>query len=151
VPGGATAVVIYFRRIYMKDGTETHFLNVDLELRAERELTELVQAFEPGAMALNCMALDDGYLANLELATQPTEAEAAIRSFVNLIDKLPERARVLWNEASRRDFSIGIEAGSTPSSFELALTPAVLKLAADVGARITVVIYAYAPASAPSA
>lgn len=131
----------------MNDETETHFINVDLELRAATELTELVQAFEPGAMALNCMVVDDGYLANLELATQPSEAEAAIRSFIKLIDKLPPRARELW-DASRRDFSIGVEAGSTPSSFELALTPAVLRLAADVGARITFVVYVNAPASA---
>jgi hypothetical protein len=48
----------------MNDETETHFINVDLELRAATELTELVQAFEPGAMALNCMAVDDGYLAS---------------------------------------------------------------------------------------
>jgi hypothetical protein len=131
----------------MKDDTKTHFLNVDLELRAAHELTELVQAFEPGAMALNCMAIEGGYMANLELATEPRDAEAAIRSFVDLIDKLPRRARVLWNETSRREFSIGVQAGSTPPSFELALTPAVLKLAADVGARITLVVNAVAPTS----
>jgi hypothetical protein len=134
----------------MNDQTKTHFLNVDLELRSKHELTELVQAFEPGAMALSCMAIEDGYLANLELDTQPTEAEAAIRSFVNLIEMLPPRARDLWNEASMRDFSIGVEAGATPSHFEFALTPAVLKLAANVGAQITFVVYVHAPEPAPS-
>ena len=94
----------------MADGTKTQFLNVDLELRATNDLTELVQAFEPGAMALNCMAVEDGYFANLELASEPTEAEAAIRSFVALIDELPPRARALWNEV-KRDFSIGVQAG----------------------------------------
>ena len=131
----------------MNDPTKTHFLNVDLDVRATKELTELVQAFEPDAMALNCMAVEDGYLANLELATQPVEAESAIRVFVDLIDRLPTRARELW-DASRRDFSIGIEAGTTPSSFELALTPDVLRLVAEVGARITLVVYVNAPASA---
>ena len=130
----------------MSDGTKTHFLNVDLELRATKELTELVKAFEPGAMALNCVALEDGYLANLELATQPTEAEAAIRSFVRSVETLPPRARELWDQASTRDFSIGVEAGSTPSNFQIALTPAVLRLAAEVGARITFVVYVNAPA-----
>jgi hypothetical protein len=134
----------------MDDGTKTRFINVDLELRATKDLTELVQAFEPGAAALNCMPLDDGYLANLELDTQPTEAEGAIRSFIKLIERLPPRARELWNNAPGRDFSIGVQAGSTPSSFELALTPEVLKLAADVGARVTFVVYVDAPASAPS-
>ncbi len=134
----------------MHDETKTHFLNVDLEVRSKDALTELVQAFEPGAMALSCMAIPDGYLANLELATQPAEAEAAIRSFASLIERLPPRARDLWNKASVRDFSIGVEAGGSPSHFEAALTPAVLELAAALGARITFVVYVNAPEPAAS-
>jgi hypothetical protein len=41
----------------VNDATTTHFLNVDLEVLADHELTALVQAFEPGASALNCMAV----------------------------------------------------------------------------------------------
>ena len=121
VPGcsGPASAVIYSVVSAWTIGSKTHFLNVDLELRATKELTELVKAFEPGATALNCMPLDDAYLANLELDTQPTEAEAAIRSFLKLIERLPPRARELWNTASSRDFSIGVGAGSTPSSFEI--------------------------------
>jgi hypothetical protein len=131
----------------MKDETRTHLLNVDLEVRGAQELDELVSALEPDAIALNCMAFENGYLANLELVTQPTDAEAAIRSFVALIERLPPRAGELWNDAAVRDFSIGVQAGSTASSFELALTPAVLKLAADVRARITFVVYVDDPDS----
>ncbi len=131
----------------MSDGTSTRFLNVDLELRGKEDLTELVQAFEPGAFALSCMAFEDGYLANLELAAQPTDAEAAIRCFVDLVNNLPPQALQLWKNASTRDLSIGVEAGSTPSHFEVALTPGVLELAAEVGARITFVVYVAAPAS----
>jgi hypothetical protein len=133
----------------MDDQRRTHFLNVDLELRSATELTELVAALEPGAMALTCAAMAGGYFANLELATQPTEAEEAIRSFVLLIEALPPRARELWNQASR-DFSIGVDAGSTPHSFEIALTPSVLRLAADVGARVTFVVYSCTPDTEPS-
>jgi hypothetical protein len=123
----------------MNDGTITHFLNVDLDihLSAQKDLEDLARAFEPGASALHC----DGHFANLELLGQPTDAESAIRRFAGLIKKLPPKARALWKKASKRDFSIGVEAGIKPSSFELALTPAVLKLAAEVGARITFVVY----------
>jgi hypothetical protein len=129
----------------MTDDSRTHFLNVDLELLAKQDLTALVQAFEPGASAINCIAVENGYFVNLELDIQPSEPEAAIRSFVDLVEKLPPPARVLWDETSKRDLSIGVQAGSTPSSFEVALTPAVLKLAADVGARIVFVVYVHAP------
>jgi len=134
----------------MNDPTETRFINVDLDLLAQHELTELVQAFEPDALALNCMAVEDGNFANLELAIQPTDAEAAIRRFVDLIHRLPTHVRELWDHASKRDLSIGVEAGATPSSFEFALTPGALALAAEVGARIVVVVYVHTPASPTS-
>lgn len=132
----------------MTDATKTELLNVDLELRADQDLTELVQAFEPCASALNCRADREGYFANLELASQPTDAESALRSFVRLVDQLPPRARGLWNQASKRDFSIGVQAGSVPRSFDVALTPDVLSLVAGVGAWIVVVVYAHAPTEA---
>lgn len=127
----------------MNDETRTRFLNVDLELHASQDLTELVKAFEPSAFALHCMPVEDGYFANLELDAQPHEPEAAIRTFVRLVESLPRRARALWNGAAKRSFSIGVAAGSMSSSLELALTPAALRLAADVGARIVFVVYVH--------
>jgi hypothetical protein len=56
----------------------------------------------------------------------------------------------LWNRASRRDFSIGVESGSKASTFEVALTPAVLALAAEVVARIVFTVYVHAQAPDPS-
>ena len=147
--GAMSGAVPYFG-LRMNADSRTKFINVDLDLRGARDLADLVRAFEPGASPLTCMELDGGYFANLELASQPPDADTAIRGFVALIDQLSPEARALWNEASTRDFSIGVGAGSTPSSFELALEPAVLKLAADVGARIVFVVYVYAQESATS-
>jgi hypothetical protein len=120
----------------------TEFLNVDLDLHAKQDLALLVKAFEPHASPLNCTAVKGGYFASLELAKQPTDAEAAIRSFVKLIKKLSPRSRALWNKTTKRDFSIGINTGSKPWSLEVPLSTAVLKLATDVGARIVFVVYA---------
>jgi hypothetical protein len=130
----------------MNEGSRTRFINVDLDLASAQELTELVQAFKPGASPLNCWQVADTYFANLELSTDPinpTDAESAIRRFVALIDTLPPGARALWNDASKRDFSIGVDAGSSPSTFELALNPEVLELAARVRARIVFVVYVH--------
>jgi hypothetical protein len=134
----------------MNDPTSTHFLNVDLDVVVDQEVNALVEAFAPDAWALNCMRTADGYFANLELASQPTDPESAIRKFVDLIQRLPSEARGLWNRASRRDFSIGVESGSKASTFEVALTPAVLALAAEVGARIVFTVYVHAQAPDPS-
>jgi len=104
----------------------------------------LVRALDPGAFALNCFRVDDGYFTNLELDDQPKSAAEAIRGFVDLIDRLPPNIRSVWDAASKRDFSIGINAGSEPCHFEMALEPAVLELAARVGARIVLVVYVHA-------
>ena len=124
-----------------KTGSRTRFINVDLEVRSKQDLAPLASAFEPRAFALSCMPIEDRYLASFELLRDPTDPDAGIRSFLRLVAKLPPRARRLWTAASRRDFSIGVQAGSATSSFELALTPAVLRLAADVGAHVSFVVY----------
>jgi hypothetical protein len=49
-----------------------------------------------------------------------------------------------------RSDSAGRRRESRASRFEPALTPAVLSLAAEVGARITFVVYVHEPASARS-
>ena len=121
----------------------TRFINVDLDLSSAHELTDLVQAFEPHAFTLNCWQDENTFFASLELASDPIDAESAIRRFVSLIESLPPKARNSWNEASKRDFSIGIDAGSSPSTFEAALSPEVLELAVRVRARITFVVYVH--------
>ena len=120
---------------------DTHFINVDLEVRAASDLTELAKALEPGTIALSCMPFDDGFLANFELATQPADAESGILGFLDLIEALSGEARRLWEGATRRDFSIGVQSGTTPS-FEIAITPATLARVVAVGARVTFVVYA---------
>ncbi len=125
--------------------TPTHFLNVDLELRGEDDLSDLVRAFEPDAYALHCTRDGQGYFANLELSSHPANAEVGIRSFVDLVHKLSPEARAAWNQVLTRDFSIGVAAGSDARSFEVGVTPAVLRIAADVGSGIVFVVYALAP------
>jgi hypothetical protein len=101
----------------------------------------MVEAFEPRAFRAQLHAVRRRVPRNLELARQPDDPEAAIRSFVRLIRTLPPRARKLWKRASKREFSIGVWAGSVASSFELALSPATLRLAAAVDARMSFVVY----------
>ncbi len=127
----------------MAKRTKTRFINVDLDVRAKTDLAALVPAFEPSAYVLGCTAVRGGYFANWELAAQPAEPNIAIRRFVKLIEGLPTKARAIWNRASKREFSIGVEAGRLPGSAEFALSPASLKLAASVGAGVVFVVYVY--------
>ena len=127
----------------MTKRTKTHFLNVDLDICAKEDLKGLVRAFKPGAFPLNCRVVDGAYFASLELEAVAAGPNIAIRRFVKLIESLPPKARAIWNRASKREFSIGIEAGRLPGSAEFALTPATLKLAARVRAGVAFVVYVH--------
>jgi hypothetical protein len=69
-------------------------------------------------------------------------ADALIVDLVRLVKSLPRAARVVWNQAYRRDFNVGIQAGLKPHSYELSLKPETLKLVSSVNARVVVTIYA---------
>jgi hypothetical protein len=120
--------------------TDTHFLNVDLDLRSPVDLAELARALEPGAFALRCEAVDGGYVASFEIADHATDAESTIRRLVALVNALPSPARGLWDQATR-EFSIGLRSGSRQSTFELALRPDVVQLVAGLGASLSVTVY----------
>jgi hypothetical protein len=125
----------------MNDGA-TEFLNVDLDVFATFDLSVLVSALEPAATPLYCGGPEDGYRASLEVDFQPDDPEQAIRAFIALIDGLPAETRALWDGASRRDFSIGVEVGTAAPALELTLPPALLRSVVGVGATVTLVVYA---------
>lgn len=124
----------------------TGFLNVDLDIVAARDLLPLVHALAPNVFDLYTGRVGGRYETHLELAArgprQPKNAQATIDRFVNLLAGLPPRARRMWNNAIRRDFNIGIQGGTSPRAFELALEPATLKAVARLRARIVVTVYA---------
>lgn len=122
----------------------TCFLNVDLDVEAPSDLTPLVKALGPKVFDLHTGPGRAGYETHLELDSRPGQfesAEATIAGFLELLAALPSRPRALWNKATRRDFNIGIQAGSRPRAFELALSPDSLKAVARVGARVVVTVY----------
>jgi hypothetical protein len=56
------------------------------------------------------------------------------------VKSLPRAARVVWNQAYRRDFNVGIQGGLKPHSYELSLKPQTLKSVSSVNARVVVTI-----------
>ncbi len=82
------------------------------------------------------------YCAHLELAKITKTADATIRGFCALIEGLPKAQRDLWNAAKKRDFNIGVQAGTQPFSRDFALAEETLKAACKLGARIVFTVYA---------
>jgi hypothetical protein len=124
------------------EGEPTSFLNVDLDLRSRMPLDALVRAFGRRVVALYVGQEGRGYGAHLELAAALTDADRAIRRFVQLVDELPPSARRLWTGAQVREFNVGIQAGTHPHAFALNLQPSTLRALARVGARVGITVYA---------
>jgi uncharacterized protein (DUF433 family) len=121
---------------------QTHFLNVDLEICSPTDLQPLVDAFGKRVFVLHVGRYRRSYEAFLEVSRQTKDADGTIRAFCELIRALPRPAKKLWNEAKRRDFSIGIQACHQPSAADFALSADTLQQAAKLGARIVITVYA---------
>jgi hypothetical protein len=121
----------------------TGFLNVDLEIFSKRDLQPLIGALGEKVLVLDSALERRTYRAHLELTRIPSTPDAMIRAFCALIEGLPKPARHLWTQAKRRDFNIGVEAGtSSRRPREFALSTETLKAAHRLGARIAFTVYA---------
>jgi hypothetical protein len=118
---------------------ETHFLNVDLDVRSREGLEELVAAF--GGHDLYCGKVVRSYLASFEVHVRSRRVEPTIRALVRRAASLRGRAKELWEKASHRDFNIGFQAGEGPHSYEAVISNETLQAVAALGGRIVVTIY----------
>lgn len=127
----------------MKAGSNGGFLNVDLEILSRCDLQPLTNTLGDKVHVLYSAREGRTYRLHLELAEMPSNADRMIRGFCELIGHLPKTAREVWKQAKRRDFNIGVEAGTSLSHpHEFALSTETLKAAHDLGARIAFTVYA---------
>lgn len=132
----------------MERPEESSFLNVDLDVEASFDLAPLVEALGDRVSNMYTGPGAAGFETHLELSGElvmPASADVAIRGFVTLLTALPSSARKLWDDATKREFNIGIQGGVTPRAFELALDAATIADIARLGARIGVTVYAFDP------
>ena len=80
--------------------------------------------------------------AHLEIASDPRNADNAIRKFVALINSLPKPALKLWDAAKRRDFSVGVQAAIQSEVLDIVLETETVRAAASLNARIVITVYA---------
>jgi hypothetical protein len=116
----------------------TDFLNVDLDLRAERGLDELLGALEPFVIVLN----NTTHEASVELNGTFSSLEETLVNLISLVNAHPPQARTIWNQCDFRRMNIGIQAGHEPHQTYFAISSKVVSLLASVQAEITLTVYA---------
>ena len=82
------------------------------------------------------------YSAHLEIARHVTTPDSVIRALCRLIEGLPAAERRLWNRATVRSFSIGVQAGTRPNSCDFEIHPATVKAVSDLDAQIVFTVAA---------
>jgi hypothetical protein len=119
------------------------FLNVDLEVGADKraQLAPLLDAFDGKLLELFRGRLFGLYRAHFECNGRVTDASSTIRELVAVIDGLNPAARTAWDQATMRDFNVGIELAHGVKSVELAIDPDTVRHVAALGARIVVTAY----------
>jgi len=120
-----------------------HFLNVDLVIESTAPLQELVEALREDAMAQFHGELDGSWRAVLGGRIDfPSSPEEVIQALLRAIARLPENARRLWDQASRRTFDIGFQSGHDRTPLEEQIGAETLSAVATLGAGIQVTVYA---------
>jgi hypothetical protein len=120
----------------------THFLNVDLDIYSTYDLQPLVNSLGKEVFALYVGRERRRYCAHLEVAKRTKTADATIRAFCKLILGLPREPRDLWNRATLRSFSIGVQVGNRPTSCDVAIQTNTLTAVCEVAAQIVLTVYA---------
>ena len=135
----------------IEDGSSTtHFLNVDLDIYSRFDLQPLVSGLGRKVIALHVGREGRRYFARLELAKVMQSADSTIRTFCSLIRALPKEERHLWNSATTREFSIGVQTGKQPNSRDFAVEAETVTAIAELNGRIVFTVYAPDDATEPA-
>lgn len=118
------------------------FLNVDLEIASRSSLEPLDAELGPRLFAL--YRGHEGKLdrAHYETRHQYDDAETCLRAMLRVLHRMSPKARRCWRGATVRDFSVGVQSGAKPFSFEAPISAATLADVAKLGGRIVLTVYA---------
>jgi hypothetical protein len=92
------------------------YLNTDLDLVCQQDLTELAHTFEVSGISPLHVALGDDqqWYATFETDEQHGEPELSIAQMLTVIESLAEPLHSLWMQCTRREFNIGYDCGERP-------------------------------------
>jgi hypothetical protein len=125
------------------------FLNVDLDIWSTHNLQPLVNRLGKKVIVLYAGRARRKFSAHLELARHTTTADSTIRAFRKLIRALPSAERAVWDGASMRSFSIGIQAGTRPGCTDFRILPETIREVAELGDDLVLTIYSPALSDQP--
>ena len=127
---------------------EPRFLAIDVDVRSRRSLAPLARAWSWSYQPRNADERPDPRWLILHPRRVVVSAETTAKELLRNVSALRGEARRCWEQAHRRTFDVGVQAGGPGRPFEdIRLTAETLARIAAVGARIQVTVYPAEPGS----
>ena len=120
---------------------EPRYLNVDLVVGSNEDLTPIAEGFGQDVMVLFNGKWGEHYRAVFEIAPSHAAANEDIACFCSLIEGLEGRAAELWQRAFSREFDIGFESGLGGERAYAVLHSHVIARVAEAEASLSVTLY----------
>ena len=121
------------------------YLNTDLELQSESDLSELVSALEGLGLHHLHLGPREGtpWHATLEVDSfeSGNQLEPTLLKLLDSIESLPKHCVAAWKGCTLREFDIGFECQEEPFNSEFAIGDEILRRAVDLGISIRITIY----------
>jgi len=117
------------------------FLNVDLDIYSKRDLQPIAKRLGRKVFTLYIGRDRGRYSAHFELAGETRAPDSTIRALCRVIESLPTEERALWDSATVKSFSIGIQAGTKQGPTDFVIRPATVKAVSELGAQIVLTLY----------
>jgi len=130
---------------------EVRYLNTDLEIESNHDLSKIVEEFGEDVMVLHQGEIRGYQHASFEIAGSMNGANAVINYSCSLVEGLPKEARMIWDECCSRILDIGYESGTSPCSFRSEIRASTIQRVAEIGASIVITIYPLSSESEESA
>ena len=122
---------------------EIRYLNTDLDIESQEDLTTLIEAFGDEVFVLHHGLIKGMHHASFEFSHDHSSVpDEVIRRYCDLIEALPPTAKMIWNQCSTRLIDIGVESGSSPNCYRFEVHPSTLDRVSAIGASLAGSIYA---------
>ncbi len=118
---------------------ETEFLNIDLDISSEEDISELVIEIGKNTCVLNNSSEEGVFEATFETGGQ--EPNQIINEFVSIINELSPKAKAQWEDCKSREFNIGYDGGESPNVFVSALSGSSIKGISEINGEVVITIY----------
>jgi len=123
----------------VEDMSQIQFLNIDLDIESSVDISPLITEWGSRVSVHRNEEVNGIYYGSFETCCSGTEE--ILNEYVSLINGLSSSARLIWDNASKRDFDFGFESGISPNNFHSRIESDHINKLARVGGSVVITIY----------